>query len=155
MIKLKIGDPAPDFSLPSSTNKSITLHEFRGKKIVLYFYPKDDTPGCTIEACDFRNSHDSLETSGIQILGISADGIESHKKFSDKFSLNFPLISDADKSTINAYGAWSEKQVLGKTELGIKRMTFLIDEEGKILKIWETVNPDGHAEEILKASNSG
>ena len=154
MTTLNVGDQAPDFSLPASTDETMSLRELRGKKVALYFYPEDDTPGCTKEACGFRDTSDDLKAAGIQVLGVSADGLDSHRRFSDKFGLTFPLLSDEDKTTANAYGAWGEKQVRGRTVIGMRRMTFLIDEEGKVQKIWHTVKPEGHAEEVLEAAQT-
>ena len=148
---LKEGDKAPEFSLPASTGETISLAGLAGKKVALYFYPKDNTPGCTKEACGFRDANDLLKAAGVEVLGVSADGLSSHGKFSDKHGLNFPLLSDVEKTVANAYGAWGEKTFIGRTFIGMKRMTFLIDEEGKIQKIWPKVKPDGHAEEILAA----
>ena len=154
MTTLNVGDQAPDFSLPASTDETMSLRELRGKKVALYFYPEDDTPGCTKEACGFRDTSDDLKAAGIQVLGVSADGLDSHRRFSDKFGLTFPLLSDEDKTTANAYGAWGEKQVRGRTVIGMRRMTLLIDEEGKVQKIWHTVKPEGHAEEVLEAAQT-
>ena len=154
MTTLNVGDQAPDFSLPASTDETMSLRELRGKKVALYFYPEDDTPGCTKEACGFRDTSDDLKAAGIQVLGVSADGLDSHRRFSDKFGLTFPLLSDEDKTTANSYGAWGEKQVRGRTVIGMRRMTFLIDEEGKVQKIWHTVKPEGHAEEVLEAAQT-
>ena len=148
---LKEGDKAPDFSLPSSTGETISLAGLAGKKVALYFYPKDNTPGCTKEACGFRDANDDLKAAGVEVLGVSADSLSSHGKFSDKHGLNFPLLPDVEKTVANAYGAWGEKTFIGRTFIGMKRMTFLIDEGGKIQKIWPKVKPNGHAEEILAA----
>ena len=148
---LIVGDPAPDFTLPASTGEEISLEGFRGRKVVLYFYPKDDTPGCTIEACGFRDANDDIRDAGAVVLGMSPDSLESHDKFISKFELNFPLLSDAEKETINAYDAWGEKESFGKKSMGILRKTFLIDEGGKIAQIWPTVSVDGHADEVLAA----
>ena len=148
---LIVGDPAPDFTLPASTGEEISLEGFRGRKVVLYFYPKDDTPGCTIEACGFRDANDDIRDAGAVVLGMSPDSLESHDKFISKFELNFPLLSDADKETINAYDAWGEKESFGKKSMGILRKTFLIDERGKIAQIWPAVSVDGHADDVLAA----
>ncbi|MBI4305218.1 MAG: thioredoxin-dependent thiol peroxidase, partial [Chloroflexi bacterium] len=118
----------------------------------LYFYPKDDTPGCTKEACGFRDSMKELRDAGVAVIGISADSISSHRKFSEKFGLRFPLLSDSSKAVANAYGAWGEKQFMGRKFIGMRRMTFLIDEKGKIVRIWEKVKPEGHAQEVLEAA---
>jgi peroxiredoxin Q/BCP len=148
---LIVGDQAPDFTLPASTGEEISLEGLRGQKVVLYFYPKDDTPGCTIEACGFRDANDDIRDAGAVVLGMSPDSLESHDKFISKFELNFPLLSDVEKETINAYDAWGEKETFGKKSMGILRKTFLIDERGKIAQIWPTVSVDGHADEVLTA----
>ena len=151
---LIVGDQAPDFTLPASTGEEISLEGLRGQKVVLYFYPKDDTPGCTIEACGFRDANDDIRDAGAVVLGMSPDSLESHDKFISKFELNFPLLSDVEKETINAYDAWGEKESFGKKSMGILRKTFLIDERGKIAQIWPTVSVDGHADEVLAAVRS-
>ena len=151
---LIVGDQAPDFTLPASTGEEISLEGLRGQKVVLYFYPKDDTPGCTIEACGFRDANDDIRDAGAVVLGMSPDSLESHDKFISKFELNFPLLSDVEKETINAYDAWGEKETFGKKSMGILRKTFLIDERGKIAQIWPTVSVDGHADEVLAAVRS-
>ncbi len=148
-MTLNVGDKAPEFSLPATTGETISLKDQAGKKVVLYFYPADDTPGCTIEACGFRDSLDQLDVAGAVILGVSADSMESHDRFLTKFDLNFPLLSDEDKTVANAYGAWGEKQRFGKTVIGMRRETFLIDEQGDIQKIWRQVKPEGHPEQVL------
>ena len=150
-MALTVGDSAPQFSLPASTGKTVTLNDFKGKKVVLYFYPKDDTTGCTKEACGFRDSNWELKQSGIEVLGVSADDLASHDAFRDKYSLNFPLLSDPDKKTIQDYGVWGEREVRGEKVMGIKRMTFVIDEHGKIYKVWNAVLPDNHAAEVYQA----
>jgi peroxiredoxin Q/BCP len=122
--------------------------------VVLYFYPRDDTPGCTTEACGFRDSYDALTAAGVEILGVSADSLRAHTKFSEKYHLPFPLLSDADKQVATAYGAWGEKQVRGRTVVGMKRMTFLIDATGTIQHIWSSVTPVGHAAAVLAAVQS-
>ena len=148
-VKLQAGDVAPDFSLPSSTGEELSLEGFRGKKVVVFFYQKDDTPGCTKEACGFRDAESDLGDEDVVVLGVSADDLDSHKKFVDKFDLNFPLLADVDKSVINSYGVWGEKNNYGKKSMGIIRKTFLIDENGKIIKAWHKVSPEGHADDIL------
>ena len=150
-MALHVGDKAPGFSLASSSGKEISLAGQLGKKVVLYFYPKDDTPGCTKEACGFRDLNKDIAEAGAVVLGVSADGIESHDRFIRKFDLNFPLLADEDKTVANAYGAWGEKEVNGKTVIGMIRKTFLIDETGGIQKTWPLVTPAGHAEEVLAA----
>ncbi len=149
-VHLEAGDKAPAFSLPSSTGGDVTLDELKGKKVVLYFYPADDTTGCTKEACGFRDNKDNLDEENLVVLGVSADDMDSHHRFIDKFDLNFPLLADVDKVVINAYGVWGEKIVREQSSVGIIRKTFLIDEEGTIMKAWHQVEPDGHAGEILE-----
>lgn len=149
MAKLKIGDKAPDFDLLSGDGRELSLESFRGKKVVLYFYPKDDTSGCTKEACSFRDNFTRVRKKGAEIIGISADPVESHKKFSEKYSLPFPLLSDESKDVIKAYGVWQEKSMYGKKYMGIERTTFIIDEKGKIAHIFPKVKVDGHTDEIL------
>ncbi|HET8760894.1 MAG TPA: thioredoxin-dependent thiol peroxidase [Nitrospiria bacterium] len=145
------GDLAPDFALAASTGRTIALHEFRGKQaVVLYFYPKDDTPGCTIEACGFRDTFAAYGKAGAVILGVSLDNLNSHKKFTDKFSLPFPLLSDETQSVSKAYGVYKLKKMYGKEYLGIERTTFLIDKQGRIAKIYPKVKVDEHHHEVLK-----
>ncbi len=150
-MTLKVGDKAPEFSLPASTGETISLKGLAGKKVVLYFYPKDDTPGCTKEACGFRDLNVEMKAAGAEVFGVSADSISSHNKFIKKFDLSFPLLADTEKTTATAYGAWGEKVVMGKKTIGMRRMTFLIDEEGKVQRVWPAVKPEGHAEEVLAA----
>ena len=145
------GDKAPHFSLLASTGETISLSDAVGRKVVLYFYPKDDTPGCVKEACSFRDANADLRAAGVEVLGVSADSLKSHRRFVEKYKLNFPLLSDEEKTVSTAYGAWGEKTAWGKTTVGMRRMTFLIDEEGMIRKVWPKVRPDGHGEEVLKA----
>jgi peroxiredoxin Q/BCP len=140
------GDEAPDFTLSSDRGDSVTLSALRGKKVVLYFYPKDDTPGCTVQACDFRDSTPAFEKLDAVVLGVSADSVGSHAKFRDKFGLNFPLLADEDHSVCEAYGVWKEKSMYGRKFMGIERSTFLIGEDGKVLEVWRKVTPKGHAE---------
>jgi peroxiredoxin Q/BCP len=151
MAKLKVGDKAPQFTLPSGDGKTLSLKEFKGKKVVLYFYPKDDTPGCTKEACSFRDNLGRVKQKGAVILGISADSVESHKKFVDKYDLPFPLLSDESKEILKAYGVWKQKTFMGRKFMGIERTTVIIDEEGKILKIFSKVKVEGHTDEVLEA----
>lgn len=150
MSKLKIGDKAPDFNAKDQNGKEINLSRFRGKKVVLYFYPKDDTPGCTAEACNLRDNYSDLIKKGYEIIGISADSEKSHRKFISKFELPFSLISDVDKKVILAYGTWGEKHMFGKRYEGIIRMSFVISEDGKIEKIIEKVKTDDHARQIFE-----
>ena len=126
-----------------------------GKKVVLYFYPKDDTPGCTKEACGFRDASDELQALGAVVLGVSADSVKSHEKFVGKYGLDFPLLADTEKEVANSYGAWGEKKRYGRTYMGMNRMTYLIDESGNIERIWPTVKADGHAAEIIAALKGG
>ena len=130
------------------------MHALAGKTVVLYFYPRDDTPGCTTEACGFRDTYATLKAAGVEILGVSADSLRAHTKFTEKYHLPFPLLSDADKKVATAYGAWGEKRVRGRTVVGMKRMTFLIDASGTSQHIWATVKPVGHAAEVLAAVQS-
>lgn len=154
MSDLKIGDKAPDFTMPADGGGSVTLSKLRGRKVVLYFYPKDDTPGCTTESCAFRDSMKDLETLNAQIIGVSKDSPQSHDKFKAKYNLNFPLASDEDGTVCEAYGVWKEKSMYGKKYMGIDRSTFLIDENGKLAHIWRKVKVDGHADEVAAAIRS-
>ena len=154
-VHLEAGDKAPPFSLPSSSGGTVTLEELQGKKVALYFYPKDDTPGCTKEACGFRDSKDDLDAEDLVVLGVSADDLDSHQQFIEKFHLNFPLLADVDRTAIDAYGVWGERSYRGRTIEGVLRKTFLIDEEGMIMKAWHEVEPEGHAEEILQVVQGG
>ena len=140
---IEIGTAAPDFTLPSDKGDDVTLSSFRGNKVVLYFYPKDDTPGCTAQACDFRDSRRQFEELDAVVLGVSADSVASHQGFRDKFDLNFPLLSDESHDVLEAYGVWKKHPIYGMT---IERSTFLIDEEGVVRDVWRKVNPTGHAD---------
>jgi len=142
---------APAFSLKSTDGVTIKLSELKGKPVVLYFYPKDDTPGCTKEACAFRDRMTELQKLGAVLLGVSADDVASHKKFSEKFSLNFPLLADTDHTIAEQYGAWREKNMYGKISMGIQRSTFLIDAKGVVAKVWKKVSVDGHDQQIIDA----
>jgi len=146
---LKEGDIAPDFSLISDEGKDIKLSDFRGKKVVLYFYPKDNTPGCTKEACSFRDVYNDILLKGAVVIGISIDPPKSHKKFKEKFVLPFYLLSDPDHKVIEMYGQWVKKSMYGKEYFGTNRATFIIDENGKIIKIFDKVKPDEHGKEVL------
>jgi len=150
-MKLNVGETAPDFSLPGSSGQTINLNSLKGQKVVIFFYPKDDTPGCTIEACEFRDRSNEISDKGTKILGISPDNLESHDKFINKFDLNFELLADEDNLVATSYGAWGEKNMYGKVTIGMKRMTFLVDEKGNIEKIWGKVKPEGHAQQIIDA----
>lgn len=151
MGSLKEGQKAPDFTLESSEGGKVKLSSLRGKKVVLYFYPRDNTPGCTREACAFRDGLARLRRRGAVVLGVSTDSLASHEKFAGKYDLNFPLLADTDKKVVEKYGAWQEKNMYGKKSMGIVRSTFLIDEEGKIFRIFPRVRVDGHFEEVLEA----
>jgi len=140
------GSKAPDFTLASDQGGDVTLSKLRGKKVVLYFYPKDDTPGCTIQACDFRDTAPAYEKLNAVVLGVSADSVGSHAKFRSKFDLNFPLLADEDHAVCEAYGVWKERSMYGRKFMGIERSTFLIDEKGVVAEVWRNVKPKGHAE---------
>ena len=142
--------PAPDFTLPDQHGTDHRLSDYRGQWVVVYFYPKDDTPGCTKEACSFRDGREQLERNGIKVLGISADSIASHKKFDDKHRLGFTLLSDPNKTVIASFGAVGQKSLFGKKYLGILRNTYLIDPDGNIAKVYEKVKPQDHALQIVK-----
>ncbi len=149
--ELKVGDKAPDFMIPDYDGKDVALSSFRGKKVVLYFYPKDNTPGCTKEACSFRDGHPEIKKRGAVVLGVSVDSVGSHIKFRDKYQLNFPLLSDVNKEVVQAYGVWKEKSLYGRKFMGIERTTFIINEEGRIARIFPKVKVDDHLEEVLEA----
>ena len=152
MALLEVGDKAPPFKTIDQDGKSVSLSDFKGQKAVLYFYPKDDTPGCTKEACGFRDGWSKFRKRRIAVLGVSVDDAKSHRKFADKFSLPFTLLADTDKSIVNAYGVWGEKSMYGRKYMGTNRVTYLIDEKGKIAAVWPKVKPEGHADEILAAA---
>lgn len=143
--------PAPEFTLPDETGKMHSLKDYHGQPVVLYFYPKDDTPGCTTEACAFRDTYPAYNAAGVVILGMSADSPKSHAKFKQKYNLPFSLLSDESKQTLQAYGVWGRKKFMGKEYDGIFRTTYLIGPDGNILQAWENVRPEGHAQEILAA----
>ena len=151
MAELKVGSKAPDFTLPTGDGGHLSLKEFKGKKVVLYFYPKDNTSGCTKEACAFRDGIKLFHKKGAVVVGVSVDSPESHRKFSEKFDLSFPLVSDEKKELVKKYGVWKEKSMYGKKFMGIERTTFLIDRTGTITQIFTKVKVDGHAEEVLNA----
>jgi len=146
---LRIGDRAPSFSLASGSGETISSAHLKGQRYVLYFYPKDDTPGCTREACAFRDNLPAFETLGVPVLGLSADSDRAHAKFAGKYGLNFPLLSDPEHMLLEAYGAWVEKSMYGRKYMGIQRSTFVIGSNGKIEQVWEKVSPDSHAGEVL------
>ena len=149
MATLKEGMKAPEFNLLANDGKKVSLKDFKGKRVVLYFYPKDDTPGCTVEACEFRDKIKSIQTKDAVILGVSPDGKDSHNKFIEKFNLPFTLLSDEEKKTSEDYGVWVKKSMYGKEYMGVSRTTFVIGKDGTIEKIYEKVKPEGHAEEVL------
>jgi thioredoxin-dependent peroxiredoxin len=145
------GKKAPDFTLPADDGSKIKLSSLRGQPVVLYFYPRDNTPGCTRQACAFRDRKSELARLGAKVLGVSTDTLESHGKFRDKFELNFPLLADVDHTVAEKYGAWREKNLYGKKSMGIQRSTFLIDGEGQVAKVWKKVSVDGHDAEVIAA----
>lgn len=146
---LQVGSSAPNFSLPDQHGKIHQVSDYQGRWLVLYFYPKDDTPGCTTEACDFRDSIHVLQKEGMEVIGLSTDSVKSHQKFAEKYQLPFPLLADTEKKTVQDYGVWAQKKMYGREYMGILRTTFLIDPSGKIAHIFENVKPEGHAREIL------
>ncbi|HZN05772.1 MAG TPA: thioredoxin-dependent thiol peroxidase [Pyrinomonadaceae bacterium] len=148
---LKEGTTAPAFKTTDENGDTVSLKDLRGQKVVLYFYPKDDTPGCTKEACSFRDGFAKFKKQGINVLGVSPDSEASHKKFVTKYKLPFTLLADTDRSIAEAYGVWGEKKFMGRKYMGVHRTTFLIDEKGKIKKIFEKVKPEDHASEVLEA----
>jgi len=151
MALLEVGDKAPAFKTTDQDGDAVSLGDFKGKKVALYFYPKDDTPGCTKEACSFRDAWAKFRKKGVAVLGVSVDDEKSHRKFADKFSLPFPLLADTDKKIVTAYGVWGEKSMYGRKYMGIHRVTYLIDEKGKIAAVWPKVKPEDHADEVLAA----
>jgi peroxiredoxin Q/BCP len=153
-MALKEGDKAPAFTGVDQNGKTIQLKDFLGKKVVLYFYPKDDTPGCTAQACNLRDNYTSLIQQGFQVIGVSTDSVKSHKKFENKFELPFPLVADEDKKIVEEYSLWGEKKFMGKTYMGTTRTTFLIDEKGNIKKIINKPDTKNHTEEVLEAWNA-
>ena len=148
---LEEGSTAPAFTLEADDGRAVKLSDFNGKLVVLYFYPKDDTPGCTRQACAFRDARGEIEKLGAVVLGVSPDSVDSHSKFHDKFSLNFPLLADPDHAVAEKYGAWREKNMYGKISMGVQRSTFLIGADGKLLRIWKRVSVDGHDAAVLEA----
>ncbi|MDE3066163.1 MAG: thioredoxin-dependent thiol peroxidase [Verrucomicrobiota bacterium] len=153
-LKLTEGDIAPDFSADTNGGGRVSLADFKGGNVILYFYPKDDTPGCTKEACAFRDHFAEFKKRGAAVLGVSTDPVKSHDKFVEKFKLPFTLLADEDKKIVTAYGVWGEKSFMGRKYLGTHRVTFLIGPDGRIRKIWPSVKPDQHAAEVLSALNS-
>lgn len=150
-LTLREGDPAPDFQAAVTGGATLSLSSLRGRSVVLYFYPKDDTPGCTKEACGFRDEHDAFERLGAVVLGVSPDPVKAHDKFTQKFRLPFPLVSDPDHAIAEAYGVWGEKVFMGRRYLGVHRVTFLIGSDGHLRRIWPSVKPEVHAAEVLEA----
>lgn len=150
-LKLKVGDKAPEFAAITHTGEPLSLRDLTGSPVVLYFYPKDDTPGCTKQACGIRDAYADFRKAGARVLGVSPDPVKSHVKFINKFELPFTLLADEDKTIANAYGVWGEKSFMGRKYMGNHRVTFLIDANGYIAKIWPAVKPESHAEEVLTA----
>jgi len=150
-VKLKEGDKAPDFTAATNGGGKVSLSDFKGKNVILYFYPKDDTPGCTKEACTFRDHWDDFKKAGAVILGVSTDTVKKHDKFVEKYKLPFLLLADEDKSIVQAYGVWGQKTFMGVKYTGTSRVTFLIGPDGKIKKVWPKVKPAEHAPEVLAA----
>ena len=150
-LKLKEGDKAPDFKAAKTDGRSVSLSEYKGKNVVLYFYPRDDTPGCTKEACAFRDEFASFKRNDTVVLGVSTDSSKSHAKFAEKYKLPFTLLADEDRKIVEAYGVWGQKSFLGRKYMGTHRITFLIGPDGRIKKIWPTVKPADHVKEVLEA----
>ncbi|HEX5634289.1 MAG TPA: thioredoxin-dependent thiol peroxidase [Gemmatimonadales bacterium] len=148
---IKAGDKAPAFSLPADDGSTVSLRDLKGRTIVLYFYPKDDTSGCTAQACEFRDSWAAVQRKGAVVLGVSPDGVKSHQKFRTKYDLPFPLLADEDHAVAEAYGVWGEKSMYGRKYMGINRTTFVIDGAGQVTTVFEKVKPKGHAAEVLAA----
>ncbi|PIY09050.1 MAG: thioredoxin-dependent thiol peroxidase [Flexibacter sp. CG_4_10_14_3_um_filter_32_15] len=149
-MELKKGDKAPEFTAHDQNGHEVKLSQLKGKKVILYFYPKDDTPGCTAQACNLRDNYTDLQKQGYEVLGVSKDGVASHKKFAEKYDLQFPLLVDEDHTINEAYGVWKEKNMFGKKYMGTQRTTFVIDEEGKIEEVIKKVKTKEHAEQIIK-----
>jgi peroxiredoxin Q/BCP len=150
-LKLQVGDSAPDFVATTTDGSKLSLQEQRGKHVILYFYPKDDTPGCTKEACAFRDIYAAFQTKGAIVLGVSTDPVKAHQKFTEKYGLPFPLLADEDLKIVNAYGVYGEKTFMGRKYQGVHRVTFHIDPEGQIAHIWPSVKPETHPVEVLTA----
>jgi peroxiredoxin Q/BCP len=146
---LKVGDPVPEFALESESG-TVSSNDLKGRRYVLYFYPKDDTPGCTVEACEFRDNLPKFEKIAVPVFGVSADDVKSHGKFAKKHGLNFTLLADPDRKLIEPAGLWVEKSMYGKKYMGVQRSTFIVDENGKVAQVWEKVKPEGHADEVLQ-----
>jgi peroxiredoxin Q/BCP len=152
---VKEGEAAPDFESRDAEGNTVRLSDLQGQKVVLYFYPKDDTPGCTKEACSLRDGHAELQRRGIKVIGVSTDDEKSHRKFAEKYSLPFTLLADTDHKVADAYGVYGEKKFMGRTYMGVNRKTFLIDEQGRVRKVFDKVNVEEHADEVLKAFSEG
>lgn len=149
-MHLKAGDKAPDFTANDQNGKPVSLHDYKGKKVVLYFYPKDDTPGCTAEACNLRDNFSAIQQKGVVVLGVSVDSQKSHKKFEEKYTLPFTLVADEDKKIVNEYGLWGEKKFMGRAYMGTTRVTYLINEEGTIDHVIEKVDTKSHTAQIME-----
>lgn len=150
-MNVSAGDTAPDFTLPDQDGTDVTLSDLRGRPVVVYFYPKDDTPGCTTQACGIRDAWGDLQEAGAHVLGVSPDDVDSHRAFADKFDLPHRLLADTDREVMQAWGAWGEKKLYGKTTVGVKRSTVLVDADGTVAKVWKRATPKTHAEALLKA----
>ena len=151
MAKLEAGAAAPPFTLPDQDGTPVSLEDFKGNRVLVYFYPADDTPGCTKEACGFRDQYEDLKAAGAEVIGVSSDAEASHEKFKSKYDLPFTLLADTDHSVADAYGVWGEKSYAGKTYMGVKRSTFVIDAEGTLAKAFHDVKPAEHADQVLEA----
>ncbi len=150
-MNVTAGDPAPDFTLQDQDGNDVHLADLRGAPVVIYFYPKDDTPGCTTQACGIRDAWGELQDAGAQVLGVSPDDVDSHRSFADKFDLPHRLLADTDREVMETYGAWGEKTLYGKTVVGVKRSTVLVDAQGTVAKVWKRATPKTHADALLKA----
>lgn len=153
MTKLKVGDKAPDFEGINQDDKKVSLNDFAGKKLILYFYPKDNTPGCTAESCNLNDNYNEWLEKGFEVLGVSPDSVKSHQNFKNKYNLKFDLIADTEKEILQKYGAWGEKNMYGKKYMGVLRTTFVIDENGVIEEIFEKVKTKDHTNQIIKSLN--
>ena len=154
MANLEPGDQAPAFTLPDQDSRPVSLDDFKGRKLLLYFYPADDTPGCTKEACQFNDNLAGFQAAGVPVIGISPDDAASHQRFRNKYGLRFPLLTDADHAVMDAWGAWGEKTRYGRTSVGVLRSTFLLDEDGRVERAWHNVKADGHAATVLSQLRS-
>jgi peroxiredoxin Q/BCP len=154
MAKLEEGAQAPTFTLPDQDGNPVSLDDFKGGKVLVYFYPADDTPGCTKEACQFNDNLAGFQAAGVPVIGISPDNAASHQRFRSKYGLRFPLLTDADHTVMDAWGAWGEKTSYGRTSVGVLRSTFLLDEDGRVERVWHNVKADGHAASVLSQLRS-